>query len=167
MKLLLKNSDIFFDKNKHNFWKDITQLVVASVLFSLLTTFTIYEGWTASKLTAGFLESFVAIEIATISGMIIIIAATMLLTFRTIKKTYFEKMLFIIAYSATPALMLGWIPHGFVKIVAILWSLVFIKVGIEVSLNKSQKHATLAVIGIAIILAILMLITETYLISPL
>ena len=62
-----------------------------SALFSLLTTFTIHEGWTAGKLTAGFFESFVAIAIATISGMIILVIAAMLLTFRKIKRIYFEK----------------------------------------------------------------------------
>ena len=167
MKILLKNSDLFFDKNKRNFWKDITQIVLLSALFSLLTTFTIHEGWTAGKLTAGFFESFVAIAIATISGMIILVIAAMLLTFRKIKRIYFEKILFIAAYASTPALIIGWVPHGFVKIVAILWSLIFIKVGLEVNLKKSQKQATLIVIGIAIMLAIMPLATQTYLISPL
>ncbi|MEK6888249.1 MAG: Yip1 family protein [Candidatus Aenigmatarchaeota archaeon] len=167
MKILLKDSDMFFEKNKNNINRDAIQIILLAVLFSFLTTLTIYEGWTTTKLTTGFVQSFIGITIATVSGILILIVALMLMAFRKINRTCFDKTLFIVAYAATPALIIGWVPHGFVKIVAILWSLIFIKVGLEVSLKKSQKQATLVVIGIAIILAIMTLATQTYLISPL
>ncbi|MFA4820117.1 MAG: YIP1 family protein [Candidatus Aenigmatarchaeota archaeon] len=166
MKILLKDSDLFFEKNKNNLNRDVIQIILLTLLFSLLTTFTIYEGWTTTKLTASFAQSFIGIAIATVSGILILIVALMLMAFRKINRTCFDKTLFIVAYAATPALILGWVPHGIVKLIAIIWSLIFIKVGLEVKLKKSQKQATLVVIGIAIILAILTLITQTYLISP-
>lgn len=167
MKILLKDSDLFFETNKYNLNKDLVQIIALVLLFSFLTTVTIYAGWTTTKLTAGFAQSFFGIAIATASGILVLVASLMLLTFRKISRTCFHKTFFIVAYAATPALMLGWVPHGIVKLIAIIWSLIFIKVGLEVSLKKSQKQATLLVISVAIILVILTLITQTYLISPL
>lgn len=164
--MLLKDSDLFFQSAKSRPTKDATQIIVLSAVFSFLTTVTIYSEWTSVKLSGSFLQNFIAIFAAVLSGMIIISCALMLLAFRKASRKDFSNSLFIIAYTSTPTLLLGWIPHGFAKLVGVVWSLLFIKVALEIGFNKTQKQSTLTAAGLAVALAALALITNTYLISP-
>ncbi|MBI4170157.1 MAG: YIP1 family protein [Candidatus Aenigmarchaeota archaeon] len=166
MKILLKDSDLFFKKNKAHFIQDLTQVAVLGMIFSALSALTIAAGWTTVKLVMGIVESIAVFFLSILGGVFITSALLALMVFRTLDKESFKKAFFIVTYAATPALVLGWIPHGFVKLIGIIWSLVFVAVGIEVGMNKTQKQAVTITIALAVTLALLTFISQNFLLSP-
>ncbi|MBI3190691.1 YIP1 family protein [archaeon] len=166
MKILLKDSDLFFQSSKEDMKKDFIQVVVLTLVFSLLTTITIFEGLTTVKPAFDFIESFVAIFLSSLIGILIITAVLTEIIFKKISKKTFSKTLFVIGYAATPTFVIGWIPHGVVKLIAIIWSLIFVFNGLQVVMKKPQKDAALLVVVLCIILVALTLVSQNYLISP-
>lgn len=166
MKILLKDSDMFFHSNKEHLKKDLLQVIILAFAFSLLTTATMFAGLTTVKPAFGFIASLVAIFLSSVIGMLVIAFVLGLLLFRKADRKSFGKAFFVVGYAATPIFIIGWIPHGVVKLVAIVWSLVFVFNGIQIKTNKSQKESALLVIVLCIILAALTLLSQNYLISP-
>ncbi len=166
MKILLKDSDLFFKQNKAHFSKDFLQLAVLGMIFSILTALTIAGGWTTVKLTGGIIESVAVFFLSILAGTFIVSALLAVMAYRKLGSNSLKTAFFVIVYAATPVLILGWVPHGFVKAIGIIWSLIFVAVGIEVGMNKTQKQAIAITIALAVILALLTFISQNFLLSP-
>jgi len=164
MKLLFKDSDIFFEKEKPSLKRDAVQALLLIIMFSAMTAITFYAGWVEFSFSYGTAEAMAWITASSATGFIAVTALLSLIAFRRLDRKSLRAALFLMAYAATPVMLLGWVPNGPVKIAGILWSVVFLKVGLETHSKKTGKEALLAAFltgGAAIALAAL---TEFYLI---
>jgi hypothetical protein len=166
LKILLKDSDLFFQNNGEKSRKDIVQALVFSGIFTALTVFTLEAGWTGVELASPPFEAFIGILGVTFGGQLIFSLLLSLLAYRKLDKSSFKKSFFIIAYASTPLLLIAWVPNGFIKLIGIIWTFNFIWVGIQHVAKKRQKEAFYVTLILGAILGILSAVTQIYLISP-
>lgn len=164
MKILLKDSDLFFQSHRENFRRDVAQLAVLVAIFSALTVISIEAGWTTVKLPAGLPESTTGIFLGTMAGAALLTAALSALAFGKTSRESLEKSFFILAYASTPAMLIAWFPHGLVKLIGVAWSLVFVAVGLQTSAKRTQKQSILITIGLAILIGILTYLFQNFLV---
>ena len=164
MKILLKDSDIFFEKAKPSLRRDSGQALMLIIIFSLLTTITFYVGWTKFVFSLGAGEAMAWITASTATGFLAVTAVLSLIAYRRLDRKSFTDAFFIMVYAATPLMLMAWAPHSLVKIVGIAWSVIFIKVGLEIYSRKTHNESiAIAVLTGATAIALAQ-ITEFYLI---
>ncbi|HLC67287.1 MAG TPA: YIP1 family protein [archaeon] len=164
MKILLKDSDLFFEKEKPSLCKDAGQAALLIVIFSALTTITFYVGWTKFAFSYGAGEAMVWITASTATGFLAVTALLSLIAFRRLDKKSFGDALFIMAYASSPIMLLAWAPHSVVKVVGIAWSIIFLKSGLEFYSKKPHKESILIAILTGAATIALAWVTEFYLI---
>jgi len=152
MGVLIDNPFKFFKKTDTGVVKSFLYLFIFSSIFVLLNEASVRAGFTKYVPTTGIAES-AAFGIA----FIIIGAAVLSAVLKMMLKKEFSKAFSIISYSSTPLMLIGWIPFAAVSAVAIIWSFLFVGVGIHVKggvpYRKSFKHAGVILIIGAVILA--------------
>jgi predicted membrane channel-forming protein YqfA (hemolysin III family) len=163
---LLDDPFRFFRKKKPSFSKTIIYVIEISAIFSALNQASIFFGLTQSKLTYGHIETFFIIFISLVFGIFIVSLIFSLISLGKINKRSYMLAFYILAYSITPFMLFGWIPHAAVKVALLLWGIAFIIIGIHIKMNKTYKHAVIITVGLLVVITVLSLVSQNFVLAP-
>lgn len=163
MLLLFDDPVKLFKKRKENLQKDILYLLSFSLFFVFMNELSIRSGIVRYKSLLGPLESIAVNYVSIIT--VFLICALIIYVFSGFRKSI-STSFFVLIYSAMPLLALGWVPFAIIKVFALVWSAVFLTVGLTVKMGIDyRKSATITALVVAVIV-ILALLTQNYILTP-
>src|SRR3989338_8726405 len=163
---IIDNQYRFYRRAKQRTRETVTYALAISAIFAVLNEASIFFGFTPAKMIYGHLETAGIIFLSFIAGFFLISLIFSLLAYGRLDRNSYLTALFVLVYSATPFMLLGWIPHAVVKTALLIWALIFLMVGIHVRMKKNYKQAALITIALVIIIAIISLLSQNFVLAP-
>ena len=121
--------------------ESIAILLISATVFVAFNEISIRTGFTKYMPKAGPVQSIISNFIAILAGFLII-SVFLYIMFRLCKKKIsIKSVVFVVAYSFMPLLLVGWIPMGFVTAIAALLSFFYLLIGASVVASISYKKS--------------------------
>ena len=139
--LLLDNPKKFFRLRK-SYMEIISFMIIALIIFSFLSDVVLRAGLVKNVLPLLPILQTVLINI--LSGAVFIVVTSVILS--VIYRKNIKDMLFVILYSFTPFLLIGWIPFLVLVFITVFWSLFFLLVGMKTRIKMENKKALIAMV---------------------
>jgi Yip1 domain len=166
IKFLIDNPYKYFKKQRAGIPESLAYAIIISAVFSVLNQLSIYVGITPAKLTYGHLETAGMIFSSLVGGFIIIPVLFALISYGHINKKNYTTAFFVLVHSATPFMLLGWIPHAAVKVALLTWSFAFIIIGVHIQMKKDYRRATLITVALLLIIAAMSIASQNFVLAP-
>lgn len=145
---------------------DALYVAVFAGIFVVLNEAVIRAGLTTFEPAAGVFESLAVNYIALLAGFFIIAFIFSLLHVRQygfIRS--FSKSFFVLAYTITPLLVVGWVPFAVIKAVALLWTLFFMTLGINAVMKYDYRKSAFMTVFIIIVVYAMIVLSRNELLS--
>ncbi|MDI6721448.1 MAG: YIP1 family protein [Candidatus Aenigmarchaeota archaeon] len=159
MKLLIDSPNGFFKRSKEDFLEAVIYMMLITAVFIVFNEASIRIGLTKYVPRVGIIESIIINYFALVTGFFQLVFVFSLLFARKfgLIKSY-VKSFFVLAYAGTPIFLIGWIPFGIMKGIALIWAMFFLVIGINIKMNCTYKKSLLAALFIiAIVYAMIVL----------
>ncbi len=166
MNFLLDNPYRFYRKARRRTGETIAYAAAISAAFAVMNQASIFFGFTPAKMIYGHLETAGIIFLSFIAGFFLIALVFSLLAYGKLDKNSYLTSLFVLVYSATPFMLLGWIPHAVVKTALLIWALIFLMVGIHVRTKKNYRQSVLITIALVVVIALISILSQNFVLAP-
>ena len=162
MKPLLDNPNAFFKKKKFKLLDTILYFFMLSFIFVVMNELSIRTGFTKYETAVEPLHSILINYASILIGFIItVFVLSLYLTIlnKTKFKNNFSTIAGVIAYSITPLMFFGWIPFVVIKLMALIWSSLFIVIGFNIKLGMEYTRAVCVLLALLIITGLIVFIS--------
>ncbi|GEM_PF-3778259 len=163
---LIDNPYRFYRKAKQRAAETTAYTAAISAVFATMNQASIFFGLTPAKMIYGHLGTATIIFMSFVAGFFLISLVFSLLAYGKLSRNSYLTSLFVLVYSATPFMLLGWIPHAVVKTALLIWALIFLMVGIHVRMKKNYKQAALITIALVIVIALISILSQNFVLAP-
>ncbi|MCD6092957.1 MAG: YIP1 family protein [Candidatus Aenigmarchaeota archaeon] len=157
---MINKPDKFFRK-KLSIVSAIIYFLVADFGFTFMTQTLVFLKIVPSITETSFFTSVLINFFSIIAGFCFIIACIILVNLFLGGKNHLQ-IVAVMLYSVVPSLIFVWIPFIFIQIIALLWSMILVMIGVKSKEGFNDKKAVAYPIMFIVLTIILTIISQNY-----
>ncbi len=166
MRVLLDDPVKFFRKKEEGLLRTIFYFMAFLLFFIIMNEAMVRYGFVKYQPVAGVFESIAINYAAVLSGFVLLSFITFVLSSMAGTKASLKQSIFVIAHSSTPLLLLGWVPFSVVKVIALIWSVLFLTLGIKIKMKFDYRKSVTIAALVLVILFVVIVLSQNYIITP-